>query len=71
MNLPSLPKNPLVLAAATLLLAAGGATALLVHAQDRKAPAATAPRPALTVTVTTPMRVTVLNPSKSPQRGSK
>jgi RND family efflux transporter MFP subunit len=59
MNLPSLPKNPLVLAAATLLLAAGGATALLVHAQDRKAPAATAPRPALTVTVTTPMRVTV------------
>ncbi len=59
MNVPSLPKKPLLLAAATLLLAAGGATALLVHAQDRKAPAATAPRPALTVTVTTPMRVTV------------
>lgn len=58
MSFPSLPKNPLVLAAATLLLAASGATALLVHAQDNKAPAA-APRPALTVTVTMPLRVTV------------
>lgn len=59
MNLPSLPMKPLALAAATLLLAAGGATALLVHAQDHKAPAAAAPRPALTVTVTTPLRATV------------
>ncbi len=59
MNFPSLPKNPLVLAAAALLLAAGGATALLVHAQDNKAPAAAAPRPALTVTATTPLRATV------------
>ena len=58
MSFPSLPKNPLVLAAATLLLAASGATALLVHAQDNKAPTA-APRPALTVTVTMPLRVTV------------
>ena len=59
MNFPSLPKKPLVLAAAALLLAAGGATALLVHAQDNKAPAAAAPRPALTVTATTPLRATV------------
>jgi RND family efflux transporter MFP subunit len=59
MNFPSLPKKPLVLAAAALLLAAGGATALLVHAQDNKAPAAVAPRPALTVTATTPLRATV------------
>ncbi len=58
MNFPSLPKKPLVLAAAALLLAASGATALLVHAQDSKAPAA-APRPALTVTVATPLRATV------------
>jgi hypothetical protein len=59
MNFPSLPKKLLVLAAAALLLAAGGATALLVHAQDNKAPAAAAPRPALTVTATTPLRATV------------
>lgn len=59
MNFPSLPMKPLALAAATLLLAAGGATALLVHAQDHKAPSAAAPRPALTVTVTTPLRATV------------
>ena len=59
MNFPSLPKIPLVLAAAALLLAAGGATALLVHAQDNKAPAAAAPRPALTVTATTQLRATV------------
>ncbi|MEI8265891.1 MAG: efflux RND transporter periplasmic adaptor subunit [Betaproteobacteria bacterium] len=59
MNFPSLPKKPLVLAAAALLLVTGGATALLVHAQDGKAAAAAAPRPALTVTVTTPLRATV------------
>lgn len=58
MKFPSSPTKPLVLAAATLLLAAGGTAALLVHAQDRKAPAA-APRAALTVTVTTPLRSTV------------
>lgn len=58
MKFPSSPTKPLVLAAATLLLAGGGTAALLVHAQDRKAPAA-APRPALTVTVTTPLRIAV------------
>ena len=58
MNTPNLFKKPVVLAVATLLLAAGAATTLLVHAQDNKAPAA-APRPALTVTVTTPQRATV------------
>jgi RND family efflux transporter MFP subunit len=59
MNASTLPMKPLALAAASLLLAAGGGTALLVHAQDSKAPAAAAPRPALTVTVTTPLRATV------------
>ena len=59
MNASTLPMKPLALAAASLLLAAGGGTALLVHAQDNKAPAAAAPRPALTVTVTTPLRATV------------
>jgi RND family efflux transporter MFP subunit len=59
MNTPSFLKKPLALAVATLLLAAGGATTLLVHAQDSKTPAAAAPRPALTVTVTTPQRATV------------
>ena len=59
MNTPNLFQKPLALAAAALLLAAGGATTLLVHAQDAKAPAAAAPRPALTVTVTTPQRATV------------
>lgn len=59
MNTPNLFRKPLALAAAALLLAAGGATTLLVHAQDAKAPAAAAPRPALTVTVTTPQRATV------------
>ncbi len=56
----SLLKKPIALAVATLLLAGGGAVTLLVHAADDKAPAAkTAPRPALTVTVTTPTRATV------------
>ena len=59
MNVSTSQMKPLVLAATTLLLAAGGATALLVHAQDGKAAAAAAPRPALTVTVTTPLRATV------------
>jgi RND family efflux transporter MFP subunit len=59
MNTPSFLRKHLALAVATLLLAAGGATTLLVHAQDGKAPAAAAPRPALTVTVTTPQRATV------------
>ena len=59
MNITSLPKKSLALVAAALLLAAGGGTALLVHAQDTKAPGAAAPRPALTVTVTTPQRATV------------
>jgi HlyD family secretion protein len=59
MNTPSFLRKPLALAVATLLLAAGGATTLLVHAQDSQAPAAAAPRPALTVTVTTPQRATV------------
>jgi len=59
MNTPNLFKKPVVLAVATLLLAAGAATTLLVHAQDNKAPAAAAPRPALTVTVATPQRATV------------
>ncbi|MCE2908518.1 MAG: efflux RND transporter periplasmic adaptor subunit [Betaproteobacteria bacterium] len=59
MNTPNLFQKPLALAAAALLLAAGGATTLLVHAQDAKAPAAAAPRPALTVTVTAPQRATV------------
>jgi RND family efflux transporter MFP subunit len=59
MNTPSFLKKPLALAVATLLLAVGGATTLLVHAQDSKTPAAAAPRPALTVTVTTPLRATV------------
>ena len=59
MNTPSFLKKPLALAVATLLLAVGGATTLLVHAQDSKTPAAAAPRPALTVTVTTPQRATV------------
>lgn len=58
MNRPNLKIRPLALASATLLLVASGATALLVHAQEGKAPAA-APRPALTVTVATPLRVTV------------
>jgi RND family efflux transporter MFP subunit len=51
--------KPLMLAATAFLLATGGATALIVHAQDNKAAAATAPRPALTVTLTTPLRATV------------
>ena len=55
----SILKKPLALAAATLLLAGGAAVTLLVHAADDKAPAAIAPRPALTVTVTTPLRATV------------
>jgi len=59
MNVSTSQMKPLVLAAAALLLAAGGATALLVHAQDNKAPAAAAPRPALTVTATTPLRAAV------------
>ena len=59
MNASTMPMKPLALAAASLLLAAGGGTALLVHAQDSKAPAVAAPRPALTVTVTTPLRATV------------
>jgi RND family efflux transporter MFP subunit len=59
MNVSTSQMKPLVLAATTLLLAAGGAMALLVHAQDGKAAAAAAPRPALTVTVTTPLRATV------------
>lgn len=58
MNRPNLKIRPLALASATLLLVASGATALLVHAQEGKPPAA-APRPALTVTVATPLRVTV------------
>ena len=59
MNVSTSQMKPLVLAATTLLLAVSGGTALLVHAQDNKAPAAAAPRPALTVTVTTPLRATV------------
>ena len=59
MNVSTSHMKPLVLAATTLLLAVSGGTALLVHAQDNKAPAAAAPRPALTVTVTTPLRATV------------
>jgi HlyD family secretion protein len=63
MNNPPLLKKPFVkplaLAVAALLLAAGGTTALLVHAQDNKAPAVAAPRPALTVTVAVPERATV------------
>jgi RND family efflux transporter MFP subunit len=55
----SILKKPIALAVATLLLAGGAAVTLLVHAADSKAPAATAPRPALTVTVTTPLRATV------------
>jgi HlyD family secretion protein len=55
----SILKKPIALAVATLLLAGGAAVTLLVHAADDKAPAATAPRPALTVTVTTPLRATV------------
>jgi HlyD family secretion protein len=63
MNTPKLPKQPLVLAVAALVLAIGGTAALMVQAQDAKAPSATtataAPRPALTVTVATPLRATV------------
>jgi RND family efflux transporter MFP subunit len=59
MNVSTSQMKPLVLAATTLLLAVSGGTALLVHAQDNKAPAAAAPRPALTVTATTPLRATV------------
>jgi len=55
----SILKKPIALAVATLLLAGGAAVTLLVHAADSKAPATTAPRPALTVTVTTPLRATV------------
>jgi HlyD family secretion protein len=55
----SILKKPIALAVATLLLAGGAAVTLLVHAADSKTPAATAPRPALTVTVTTPLRATV------------
>ena len=55
----SILKKPIALAVATLLLAGGAAVTLLVHAADDKASAATAPRPALTVTVTTPLRATV------------
>jgi len=55
----SILKKPIALAVATLMLAGGAAVTLLVHAADNKAPAATAPRPALTVTVTTPLRATV------------
>ncbi len=58
MNVSTL-KKPIALAVATLLLAGGAGVTLLVHAADDKAPAATAPRPALTVTVTTPTRATV------------
>ena len=68
MNTPSFLKKPLALAVATLLLAAGGATTLLVHAQDSKTPAAAAPRPALTVTVTTPQRATVAPAVRSEER---
>ncbi len=55
----SILKKPIALAVATVLLTGGAAVTLLVHAADDKAPAATAPRPALTVTVTTPLRATV------------
>jgi len=55
----SILKKPIALAVATLLLAGGAAVTLLVQAADSKAPAASAPRPALTVTVTTPLRATV------------
>jgi HlyD family secretion protein len=58
--LPLLRQKPLALALATLLVAAGSTVAVLVHAADDKAkPAASAPRPALTVTVTTPQRATL------------
>ncbi len=58
----SLLKKPVALAAATLLLAAGAAVTLLMHAADAQAQAAVpaaAARAALTVTVTTPSRATV------------
>ena len=60
MNTRTFFKKPLALAVATLVLAAGGAATLLVHAADDKAAAPkAAPRPALTVTVTSPQRATV------------
>ncbi len=59
MNL-SLPKKPVALTVATLLLAGGAAVTLLVQAADDKATATPAgARPALTVTVTSAQRATV------------